>query len=67
MQKQVKQIIKACSTWAEVLQRLEKTFLVFESDLSVCTQIEDLPMFPEFPSAVRVSEYRATWSICSHK
>ena len=26
LQKQVKQIVKTCSTWVEVLQRLEKTF-----------------------------------------
>ena len=32
LQKQVKQIVKACSTWAEVLQRLEKTFPVYETD-----------------------------------
>ena len=57
LQKQVKQIMKTCSTWAEVLQRLEKTFPVYETDLSVCTQIEELPMLPEFPSAARVSEY----------
>ena len=57
LQKQVKQIVKTCSTWAEVLQRLEKTFLVYEPDLSVGTQIEELPMLPEFPSAARVSEY----------
>ena len=57
LQKQVKQIVKTCSTWAEVLQRLEKTFPVSETDLSVRTQIEDLPMLPEFPSAARVSEY----------
>ena len=55
--KKVKQIVKACSTWAEVLQRLEKTFPVYETDLSVRTQIEELPMLPEFPSAARVSEY----------
>ena len=48
---------KTCSTWAEVLRRLEQTFLVFKADLSVCTQIEKLPMLPEFPSAARVSEY----------
>ena len=46
-----------CSTWAEVLQRPEKTFPVYETDLSVRTQIEELPMLPEFPSAARVSEY----------
>ena len=56
-QKQVKQIVKTCSTWAEVLQRLEKTFSVYETDLSVRTQIEELPMLPEFSSAARVSEY----------
>ena len=35
--KQVKQIVKPCSTWVEVLQRLEKTFPVNETDLSVRT------------------------------
>ena len=53
----MKQIVKTCSTLAEVLQRLEKTFPVYETDLSVRTQMEELPMLPEFPSAARVSEY----------
>ena len=57
LHKQVKQIVKTCSTWAEVLRGLEKTFPVYETDLSVRTQIEELPMLPEFPSAARVSEY----------
>ena len=57
LQKQVKQIVKTCSTLAEVLQKLEKTFPVYETDLSVRTQIEELPMLPELPSAARVSEY----------
>ena len=57
LQKKVKLIVKTCSTWAEVLQRLKKTFAVYETDLSVRTQIEELPMLPEFPSAARVSEY----------
>ena len=52
LQKQVNQIVKTCSTWAEVLQRPERTFPVYETDLSVRTQIEELPMLPEFPSAV---------------
>ena len=34
-----KKIVKTCSTWAEVLQRLEKTVPVYETDLSVRTQI----------------------------
>ena len=49
--------MKICSTWAEVPQELEKTFLVYETDLSVRTQIEELPMLPDVPSAARVSEY----------
>ena len=53
----MKQIGKTCSTLAEVLQRLEKTFPVYETYLSVRTQIEGLPMLPEFPSAAGVSEY----------
>ena len=53
----MKQIAKTCSTWAEVLQRFEKTFAVYETDLKVRPQIEELPMLPEFPSAARVSEY----------
>ena len=57
LQKLVKQIVKTCSTWAEVLQRLEKTLPVYKTDLSVRTQIEELPMLPELPSAARVSEY----------
>ena len=57
LHKQVKQIVKSCSTLAEVLQRSEKTFPVYETDLSVRTQIEELPMLPELPSAARVSEY----------
>ena len=57
LQKQMKPIVKTCSTWAEVLLRLEKTFPLYETDLSVRTQIEELPMLPEFPSAARISEY----------
>ena len=57
LQKQVKQIVKTCSTWPAVLQGLEKTFPVFDTDLSVRTQGQELPMPPEFPSAARISEY----------
>ena len=57
LQNHVKQILKTCSTWAEVLQRLEKTVPVYETDLSVRTPKEELLMLPEFPSAARVSEY----------
>ena len=53
----MKQIVNTCPTWAEVRQRLEKTFPVYETALTVRTQIEELPMLPEFPSAARVSQY----------
>ena len=47
-QKQVEQIVKNCSTWAEALERLEKTFPVYNTDLSVRTQIEELPRLSEY-------------------
>ena len=56
-QKQVKQIVKTCSTSAEVLQRLEKRYPVYETDLSVGTRIEELAIVPRFPSAARISEH----------
>ena len=37
LQKQVKQIIRNGSTWTEALQKLEKTFPVYKTDLSVRT------------------------------
>ena len=65
-QKQVKQFRETWSTWAEILQRLEKIFPVYETDLSVDTQIEELPMLPEFPSTGESLNMCATLSICSH-
>ena len=49
--------MKACSTWAEVLHRPEKTYPVYETDLGVHTQIVEFPKLPEYPSAGRISEY----------
>ena len=53
---------------------LEKTFPVYETDLSVRTQIEQLPMLPELSSAARVSEYVCNleylfsrMNVCSHR
>ena len=57
LQNQVKQIVETCSTWAGILQRLEKTFPVYETDLSVRTQIEELLCSLSFRSAARVPEY----------
>ena len=57
LQKQMKQIVKTRSTWADVLRELEKPFPVYETDFSVRSKIGELRMLPEFPSAARVSEY----------
>ena len=42
------EILKTCSTWAGVLQRLEKNFRVYETDLSVRTQIGEQHMLLSF-------------------
>ena len=65
LQKQGNQIVKTCWTGAQVLQRLEKTFPVYEMDLVVRTQREELPMLPEFPSTRASLNVCAPWSICS--
>ena len=57
LQRRVEQIVKTCSTQADVPQRLDKIFPVYEMDLSVRSKIEEIPMLPEFPSAARISEY----------
>ena len=57
LQTQVKQIVKTCSTWAKLLQRLEKTFPIYETDPTARTQIEELPILPKFCSAAQISEY----------
>ena len=54
LQREVKMAIKRCRTSGEVLQCM---FSVCETDLSVRTAIEELPMLPEFPSAARISEF----------
>ena len=50
LRRQVQMIIHSCHTWGQVLQRLEKTYPVDETDLSVRTEIEGLPMLPALKS-----------------
>ena len=59
LQREVKMAIRKSKNWGEFLQRLEKMYPVYETDLSVCTEIEQMPMLPEFPSAARISEFVA--------
>ena len=41
------------------LKRLEQMYSVYETDLTVRTEIEELPLLLEFPIAARISEFVA--------
>ena len=59
LQQQVKTAIKKSSSWGDFLKRLEQMYQVYETDLIVRTEIEELPPPPEFPKAARNSEFVA--------
>ena len=59
LQRQVKTAIRKSSSWGDFLKRLERMYPVYETDLSVHTEIEELPPLPEFPTAARISEFVA--------
>ena len=59
LQRQVKMTIRKNKNRGNFLSRLERMNPVSEMDLSVRTEIEKLPMPPEFPSAARISKYVA--------
>ena len=59
LQRQVKTAIRKSSSWGDFLKRLEQMYPVYETDLSVRTEIEELPPLPEFPTAARISEFVA--------
>ena len=43
LQRQVKTAIRKSSNWGDFLKRLEQMYLVYETDVSVRTEIEELP------------------------
>ena len=55
LQRQVKTAIRKSSNWGDFLKRLEQMHRVYEEDLSVRTEIHELPPLPEFPTAARIS------------
>ena len=55
----MKTAIRKSSSWGDFLKRLEQMYPVYETDLSVRTEIEELPPLPEFPTAARISEFVA--------
>ena len=59
LQREVKTAIRKSSSWGDFLKRLEQMYPVYETDLSVRTEIEELPPLPEFPTAARISEFLA--------
>ena len=59
LQRQVKTAFRKSSNWANFLKRLEQMHPVDDTDLSVRTEIEDLPPLPEFPRTARISEFVA--------
>ena len=59
LQRQVKNATRKSSSWGDFLKRLEQMYPVYETDLSVRTEIEELPPLPEFPTAARISEFVA--------
>ena len=59
LQRQIKTAIRKTSNWSDLLKRLEQMYPVYETDLSVRTEIEELPPLPEFPGAARISEFVA--------
>ena len=56
-QRHVKTAIRKASNWGDFLNRLEQISQVYQTDLSVRTEIEELPPLPEFPTAARISEF----------
>ena len=59
LQRQVKTAIRKSSKWGYFLKRLEQMYPVYETDLSVRTEIEELPPLPEFSAAARICEFVA--------
>ena len=57
LQRQVKTAIR--NSWGDFLKRLEPMYPVYETDVSVRTEIEELSPLPEFPTAARISEFLA--------
>ena len=59
LQRQVKTAMRKSSNWRDFLKRLKQMYPVYETDLSVRIEIEELPSLPKFPIAARISEFVA--------
>ena len=59
LEKQVKQIVTKCATFADVLVALERQYPTYETDLSIRAEIQNLAVLPNNPKPGRVSELLA--------
>ena len=59
LERQVRTAIRKSSNCGDFLKRLEQMYPVYETDLSVRTEIEELPPLPDFLTAARISAFVA--------
>ena len=58
-EKHVKQIVTKSATFADVLVALERQYLIYETDLSIRAEIQNLGVLPNNPKPARISELLA--------
>ena len=59
LEKQVKQIVTKCATFADVLVALERQYPTYETDLSIRAEIQNLAVLPNNPEPARDPELLA--------
>ena len=57
----MKTAIKKSSNWGDLLKRLEQTYPVYETVLSVVTEIQELPSLFEFPQLPVSQSLERSW------
>ena len=62
-QRQIKPAIRKSSNWGDFLKRLEQTYPVYETDVSVRTEIVELSPLPEFPIAARIRKFKQAFTV----
>ena len=57
--RQVNTAIRKTSNWGDFPKRLEQMYPVYETNLRVHTEIQELPRLPKYPAAAGISEFVA--------
>ena len=55
----MKSAIRKSSNWGYFLKKLDQMYPVYDTDLSVRTEIAELPTLPEFPTPACISQFVA--------